>query len=334
VNEYIQVVEVTDAFVAPTFTQQYINIGDIENFAIAFPDAPQFGSAYLIETNDRRALNAVWRDNHLYLATTIVPPLGVMNANETTAYWWHGNTNAAVITTVEMGAVGGEDLGAGTYTYFPAIMVDCDRNVAMGFSASNANIYAGAYYTTRLVTDPPGTMSATGTLQAGLAPYKRFFGGTRNRWGDYSGLALCPRGESDFYVYNEYAGTQGTPTNGSQGLEDGRWQTKLGWFRVKAPTAAGDTPAPTRLAQNVPNPFNPVTSIRFTLASSEHVTLAIYDAAGAHVRTLVDGNRPAGEQSVEWDGRDGRGHAMSSGVYFYRLTTAGKTESRKMTLLK
>ncbi|HEX5133446.1 MAG TPA: FlgD immunoglobulin-like domain containing protein [Candidatus Krumholzibacteria bacterium] len=332
-NEYVQVVEVTDPLGAPIFTQQYVFAGDVENAAVAQPDAPQLGSVYAIETNDRRALSAVWRNNQLYTCATVVPAAGA-DANQATAHWWHMNTTNPAISLTEQGHVGGEDLGAGTHTFFPAINVDCDLNVAMGFSACNANMYCGAYYTTRLATDAAGTMSATGTLQAGTDYYKRFFSGTRNRWGDYSGLSLCPTGESDFWVYNEYAGPRGTPTSGTYGSEDGRWYTKLGKFRVKAPTAAGDTPLAARLAQNVPNPFNPTTSISFTLAAREHVTLAIYDAGGALVNTLVDEVRPAGANDVQWDGRDARGNTMSSGVYFYRLTSNGKTESKKMTLLK
>jgi len=336
-NEYLQVVEVTDplgSMGSPVFTQQFISNGDIENSTVALPGAPQMGSAYTIATNDRRAQNAVWRDNNLWTCAEIYPASGP-DANQVTSRWWRLNTTNPTMTIADAGNVGSEDLGAGTYTFFPVVMVDCDLNMAMGFSASNTSMYCGAYYTTRMATDAAGTVSATGTLAAGLDYYKRFFGGTRNRWGDYSGLALCPVGESDFYVYNEYAGVRGAPTNGSQGPEDGRWQTKLGWFRVKLPTAAGDTPiASTRLGQNIPNPFNPTTTIRFTLASSERVTISVYDATGSHVRTLIDEVRPAGENDVQWDGRDARGASMGSGVYFYRLVTGDQVESKKMVLLK
>lgn len=135
-------------------------------------------------------------------------------------------------------------------------------------------------------------------------------------------------------MFNEYAGPRGNASNGSQGAEDGRWYTKLGVFRVKAATAASGAPVATRLAQNVPNPFNPSTSIQYTLEAREHVSIAVYDASGALVRMLVDGVRPAGANEVSWDGRDAGGKPMSSGVYFCRLTSGGKSESRKMTLLK
>jgi hypothetical protein len=333
-NEYVDVVQVTDPLGTPNFNFQQMFVGNFDNTAAAQPDAPQLGSIYAIETNDRRALNAVWRDNNLYMSTTVVAPAGA-DAGQTTALWIRLSTvNPAALATADFGHAGAEDLGAGTHTFFPSVMVDSDLNMAIGFAASNANMYCGAYYTTRLATDPAGTVSATGTLQAGTDYYKRYFSGPRNRWGDYSGLSLCPQGEADFYVFNEYAGPRGSGTNGSQGAEDGRWYTKLGKFRLIPPTAAGAAPAATRLAQNVPNPFNPSTSISFTLAARGHVSIAVYDASGAHVRTLLDDVRPAGGNEVSWDGRDARGNAMSSGVYFYRMTAEGKTESRKMTLLK
>lgn len=100
--------------------------------------------------------------------------------------------------------------------------------------------------------------------------------------------------------------------------------------------AGGGTPIPevAYLSQNVPNPFNPVTTISFGLALRCAVSLGIYDVSGKLVRVLVDGERPAGHYQEEWDGRDGRGVPVSSGVYFYRLKTPGFDEARKMVLLK
>jgi hypothetical protein len=88
------------------------------------------------------------------------------------------------------------------------------------------------------------------------------------------------------------------------------------------------------LSQNVPNPFNPTTTIRFTLPANERVALAIYSASGALVRTLVDGEQPRGTHDITWDGRDSVGNPVGSGVYFYRLTAGKFSEARKMVLLK
>ncbi len=99
----------------------------------------------------------------------------------------------------------------------------------------------------------------------------------------------------------------------------------------------GETPAAPSasfLAQNHPNPFNPMTTISFGLAEPAHVTLRIYDAAGRLVLVLIDGHRPAGRYEVTWDGRAGAGRTAASGVYFYRLNAGAFEKTRKMVLLK
>jgi flagellar hook assembly protein FlgD len=60
----------------------------------------------------------------------------------------------------------------------------------------------------------------------------------------------------------------------------------------------------------------------------------VYDASGAHVATLASGAYPQGTHDARWDGTDARGTRVGSGVYFYRLTAAGETHTRKMVLLK
>ena len=89
------------------------------------------------------------------------------------------------------------------------------------------------------------------------------------------------------------------------------------------------------LGQNHPNPFNPSTTIPFTIAVEDSkVRLFVLDASGRIVRTLFSGTKPAGSHTVTWDGRDDRGGATSSGVYFYVLDVDGERRTRKMVLLK
>jgi hypothetical protein len=90
-----------------------------------------------------------------------------------------------------------------------------------------------------------------------------------------------------------------------------------------------------RLAQNRPNPFNPTTAIEFSLRAPAHVTLSVYNVKGQLVRVLLDETRPAGLHSdVMWDGRNGAGDAVASGIYFYRLVAGDFTNTKKMVLLK
>ena len=91
----------------------------------------------------------------------------------------------------------------------------------------------------------------------------------------------------------------------------------------------------TRLLPNTPNPFNPSTTIAYELARDSHARLDVFDARGAHLRTLSDGFERAGLHRVEWNGTDLRDTPLASGVYFYRLTVDGRAvETRKMALLK
>jgi len=106
-------------------------------------------------------------------------------------------------------------------------------------------------------------------------------------------------------------------------------------FSVNNPSAV-ESPAPSRasLGPNYPNPFNPSTTIPFSLSAAGHAGLRIYDVTGRPVRTLLDEWRPAGEQQVGWDGRNNNGMMVPSGVYFVRLTADGFAATKKMLLLK
>ena len=88
------------------------------------------------------------------------------------------------------------------------------------------------------------------------------------------------------------------------------------------------------LAQNYPNPFNPSTVISFTLPRVAEVRLSVFNVLGQEVVRLLDGQLPAGEHYVVWDGRDSEGNRAASGVYLYRLSTEESTQARKMMLLK
>jgi hypothetical protein len=366
-------------------------------------------------------MGAVWRNNNLYAVHTLRPTAGV-DGTQATAHWYRMGTAALnALTVADQGNVGGEDIAAGTHTYVPNIHVDKCDNMAVGFTASGPAIYAGAYYATRALGDPAGTIGNSVLLAAGLDYYVRTFTASltaASRWGDFSGMSLCPVDESNFWVYNEYAGTRGTPTTVSGVTEDGQWFSKVGTFsscqvvavaisafnasakgdivtlrgefqstlsidvvniyratgnggfvRIDAVpatgaqftytdrVAAGDyryqigvvdrdgefmspiervgvKALAASLAQNEPNPFNPQTTIRYTMPSSGNVTLNIYDAGGRLVRSLFNGVKEAGSHNITWNGTDNNNSPVSSGIYFYRLTAGKFSETKKMTLLK
>jgi hypothetical protein len=101
------------------------------------------------------------------------------------------------------------------------------------------------------------------------------------------------------------------------------------------PTGTGDMPsAVTALYPNTPNPFNPTTSIRYSLSQRQWVSVRVYDVGGRLVRTLVDEARPAGVQTVQWHGVDAYGQPAASGVYFIEMRTNGFRDVQKAVLLK
>jgi hypothetical protein len=91
-----------------------------------------------------------------------------------------------------------------------------------------------------------------------------------------------------------------------------------------------------RLDNAYPNPFNPSTTIRYSIKDRGHVSLTVYNAAGQLVRTLVnDVQTPRTEGfTIKWDGTNNAGQAVSSGVYFYKLASKGFVQTKKMVLLK
>jgi len=83
------------------------------------------------------------------------------------------------------------------------------------------------------------------------------------------------------------------------------------------------------LHQNYPNPFNPYTNITYSINSTSYVRLTVYNSLGEEVSTLVDGINNAGNYEVKFDG-----NTLTSGVYYYRLTTEDFSEVKTMLLLK
>jgi WD40 repeat protein len=108
-------------------------------------------------------------------------------------------------------------------------------------------------------------------------------------------------------------------------------------WRSELPTAIEEEralPAAFALYPNYPNPFNPSTTLRFSLPQAGEVELAVYDLLGQRVATLVKGPREAGPHALVWDGRNDAGHELASGVYLCRLAAGNRAETRKLLLLR
>ncbi|MCR9132272.1 MAG: DUF1501 domain-containing protein [bacterium] len=115
---------------------------------------------------------------------------------------------------------------------------------------------------------------------------------------------------------------------GMSAVLDGEYED-LGFLNVATNASRNSKPFAFKLHQNYPNPFNPSTNIQFTLPASVNVRLQVFNIQGQLIQTLIDGNVPAGQQNIRFDGSN-----LSNGTYVYRLETPYGAASRKMTLIK
>lgn len=104
-------------------------------------------------------------------------------------------------------------------------------------------------------------------------------------------------------------------------------------FAITLAAPPSEAPEGLALAAPRPNPTHGEAVLGFTLPRAGRVTLAVHDAAGRRVRTLLDGVAPAGAQTPTWDGRDGRGRPVEPGAYFVRLFACGRTLSVRLVRL-
>jgi len=178
--------------------------------------------------------------------------------------------------------------------------------------------------------------------------------------GDGNELSWNPSPEEDFQYFRIYRGVTEDFEPGPATLVDEtaavEWNDPDydGWnvfYKITAVDHAGNESLPASpgmitgdespaapkafaLFQNVPNPFNPSTTIRFDLPRPACVKLSIYNVRGEAVATIFDGQMTEGRKEIAWSGRDDGGAIVASGIYFYRLVAGDFTQTRKMVLLK
>jgi hypothetical protein len=213
----------------PTFTQTDIALPAAADYT-APPAATQKGSSALITTNDSRILNAEWRNNELVAAQNV----GVAADSQAHARWYQFDTTTTP-TLVQQGTIG---VGSGSNSYFPAISIDPQGDLAMSYIESSPSEYMSMYVTGRAAADPSGTMQTPVVAQAGVAPYGASFDSSPYRAGDFSGITVdidptTQQPVNAFWGANEYATATGPAAN---------WGTALASFSVTP--AAPDTQPP------------------------------------------------------------------------------------------
>ncbi len=173
-----------------------------------------------------------------------------------------------------------------------------------------------------------------------LDPYSRGF----QKYNIYSGASeencdtFVAEADGEFYVTNNFDSTLTYKVVAVYGGEDNAEFESQGTFWSNGGNqAVGDKDIDfmaTRIVGAYPNPFNPTTTIKYSIAKDDNVELVVYNIKGQKVRTLVNEKQDQGEHSIVWNGKDDEGHNSASGVYFYRLRSGNHTSTQKLMMIK
>lgn len=217
------------------------------------------------------------------------------------------------LSTSGDGIAWGTYLGGETVDMARGIACDWLGNVFVAGYTSSADfpLYDGSFGAAFVVCKLTGDGS---TLE-----YTHFVNsGSANR-----GNGIFVDGENDIY----FTGTVGVPASIFVSKLQGDRATAVDDPRTMAPASIA-------LAPSFPNPFNPRTTITFSLARNERVLVEVYEPAGKRVAVLANRTFAAGEHSLIWNGRNAAGRPMPSGTYFVRLGVASEMQSQKLMLVR
>jgi hypothetical protein len=252
------------------------------------------------------------------------------------------------VVCVEAGANGSQNLDAPIWDGVfdrkvrdsGAIMVAAGTpigRVAEWFTNYGSRMDAHAWGS-EIVTTGYGDLYSAGPL---TTEYTAAFAGTSGASPMVTGTALCLQGIAKAQLgstkspieLRSLITTTGIPHLGSLYIGP---RPDLGAAVAALLQPGTSSPEPARVSELrvvvAPNPFHAVTTIRCSMPNAGPATLEINDIAGRRVRTLLDGAVGAGERNFVWDGRDDSGRAVASGVYFYRLRAAAKSETGRANL--
>ena len=174
----------------PTTTQHWHNGGSADF-------VPQLGTTNKVQAGDDRITHVVYRNNHLWCSNTVfLPDPGT--ASRCSVMWWEIDTLA---NPIQNGLI--DDPATPTFYDYSSIAVNKNDDALIGLGYLSANIYPSAAYALHMHTDPNDSMRPVHVFRHGKATYYQTFGGTQNRWGDYSCTSVDPVNSTDFWTIQE-----------------------------------------------------------------------------------------------------------------------------------
>ena len=164
--------------------------------------SPQLGTSQKINAGDARMQNVVYRNGKLWAVHTVYVPAA--NPNRSLVQWWE--LDASTNEVYQFGRVD----EPGMHFTHPSIAVNALEEILIGYSSFSTSQYASASYSFRTAEDPLNTLQDRYQFVDGKSTYYKTFGGSRNRWGDYSATDVDPLNDLNFWTLQEYAES---PTN-------------------------------------------------------------------------------------------------------------------------
>jgi hypothetical protein len=198
-NGYVQICTVTGTASAPVYTAG-AQLGINQPWSETTVGAKQSGSTKTFDNGDTRIGNAVYVNGSLWFAQTGFLPAS--SPTRSSVQWWQ--VNPSVPSVQQFGRI--DDATTGTFYFYPSIAVNSSGDAVISYSQSSSTTFASASYAVHASTDAASSTQTGYVYKAGVANYYKTYGGTRNRWGDYTGAALDPS-DNSFWVTSEWANT-------------------------------------------------------------------------------------------------------------------------------
>ena len=186
---------------------------------------------------------------------------------------------------------------------------------------------------------PNGRSGAFSVNKNGVLWFGDYFGFSGMNRDFHGGAYQVRRGETTHFLDSDglvYLGVNliATAPDGAVWFGTGGGLSRYGAPMTTGVESEPALPKEFAVVNNYPNPFNPSTTISFTLPNTGRAELAVYSITGQKIRTLLSGPMTAGSHSAVWDGKDDAGKAVSSGVYIAQIRSGRQTASRLMALVK
>lgn len=243
-DDVIQVIRVSDPLNGPSFTNSFINIGQVEDRSVPLPAvAPQLGSTIGVDVSfyGRRPTSAVWGNGFLWMTSVIRTPSAT-----TAVFWVRVRTTVNGVVDPVVGVIDGDTIADNAFTFAPAIDVAPNGQAAVSFSATAPSLFIGSYVQV-IGNDGLELIANPDTVRAGEAPYQVVFNGfTEVLWTPLAAMSLDPEDTDCFWTFQSYA--DDVDCIFSSG---GCWRTS--WARLCTDQASQTTFSPTISPTTLPN---------------------------------------------------------------------------------